>query len=130
MTYQTSDFRGDKDYSIECTGDCVVGDEVAFDRATFSGSFRSAKFAGFERVEGKIIRDSYGRDKQQHTFTILLNVGGEMRIKGRNLYDNGTWRKPWTDEATRKAAQEEKHERGDAARKARDRRREDDGYFF
>ncbi|MEW6314647.1 MAG: hypothetical protein AB1513_11510 [Pseudomonadota bacterium] len=129
MTFQTSTYSGDTEYTINCTGDAVVGDEVRFERATFSGSFRNAKFAGFEMITGKIIRDSYGRDKQQHTFTIALTGGGELRIKGRNLYANGTFRKPWADESIRRQAADEKHARGDAARAARARRIESSTYF-
>jgi hypothetical protein len=44
MAFQTSTYKGDKTYTINATGDCVVGDEVSFERATFSGSFRNAKF--------------------------------------------------------------------------------------
>jgi len=92
---------------------------VRFERATFSGSFRNAKFAGFETVTGKIVKDSYGKDKQQHTFTLALEDGSELRIKGRNLYANGTYRKLWADESRRRAAAEEKHARGDSARAIR-----------
>jgi hypothetical protein len=101
----------------------VVGDEVAFDRATFEGSLRRPRFAGFERVIGRVMRDSYGADKQQHTFTLELADGSKTRIKGRNLYANGVWRKPWVDPKARAAAQDEKHARGGAARKARQARR-------
>lgn len=125
MTYQTSEYRGDAEYYIDCTGDAVVGDDVRFERATFSGSFRSAKFAGFERITGKIIRDSYGGDKQQHTFTLGLEGGGELRIKGRNLYSNTLYRKPWVNESERLAALAEKHHRGSAARTARNARRDE-----
>lgn len=123
MFYQISDFNGDEIYSINCTGDVVVGDEVSFDRATFTGSFRNAKFAGFERITGKIVRDSYGRDKQQHTFTIQLADGSTFCIKGRNLYANGTFRKVWGNESERMMCATEKHARGDAARAARAHRR-------
>jgi len=123
MTFQTSTFSGDDLHTINCTGDAVTGDEVSFERATFSGSFRSAKFAGFERITGRIIKDSYGADKQQHTFTLALANGSTLRIKGRNLYANGVWRKPRADEAARKPALDEKHTRGDQARRARAERR-------
>ena len=115
-------FGGDDEYSIECTGDAVVGDEVRFSRAKFTGSYRKPKFAGYEEVTGKIIKGSYGQDKQQHTFT--LDTGGEkpIRIKGRNVYREGTYRKPWDDESERQAGVDEKHLRGDAARAERDRR--------
>ena len=124
MAYQESTYKGDSVYSIDCAGDCVVGDKVCFERAVFSGSFRSAKLEGFERVEGEISSDSYGAVKQQHTFTITLQNGEKLRIKGRNLYRNGVFRRPWDDEAERKKALVEKHSRGDSARDARDARRE------
>lgn len=98
MAYQISEYNGDNEYSVSCTGDAVTGDEVRFERATFSGSFRNAKFAGFEQITGKIVKDSYGKDKQQHTFTLELADGSKLMIKGRNLYANGTWRKPWENE--------------------------------
>ena len=123
MIYQTSDYIGDADYNIRCTGDAVTGDEVRFERATFTGSFRNAKFAGFERITGTIIKDSYGRDKQQHTFTLLLENGTSLLIKGRNLYANGTYRKPWANESARLAEAEDKHARGDRARAAREFRK-------
>lgn len=119
-----STFRGDATYPIDCTGDAVRGDEVCFDRATFTGSFRNAKFAGFERIEGTIVADSYGAQAQQHTFTIMLVGGGEVRIKGRNLYKNGVFRKAWADEPARVIAANEKHTRGDRARQARKERKE------
>jgi hypothetical protein len=122
MSYETSNYAGDEVYSVRCTGDAVVGDEVRFERATFTGSFRNAKFAGFEQITGKIIKDSYGKDKQQHTFTLALADGTELRIKGRNLYANGTYRRLWADESMRRIAAEEKHLRGDRARAARAQR--------
>lgn len=119
MAYQNSTFAGDEQYSINATGDCCVGDRVAFERATFTGSYRNAKFAGFELVIGEIVADSYGAAKQQHTFTIRLADGSTTRIKGRNLYANGVYRQRWADENARRAALDEKHGRGDAARAAR-----------
>ena len=109
-------------YPITATGDACVGDEVVFFRAVFEGSYRNATFMGYELVEGTITRDSYGADKQQHTFTITLPDGGTTRIKGRNLYRNGLYRKR-RDVVERDAALEEKHERGSAARAEREARR-------
>lgn len=123
MPFFESNYRGDGEFTIDCTGDAVVGDEVRFERATFTGSYCNAKFSGFELVTGKIIRDSYGRDKQQHTFTLELAEGGILTIKGRNLYREGTYRKEWTDESLRHAAADEKHKRGDRARAAREIRK-------
>ncbi len=114
-----SDYMAANGYEIDCTGDCVVGDEIRFDRAIFSGSWRNPKFAGFEQIIGTIVRDSYGTEKQQHTFTIELKNGETTKIKGRNLYRNGVCRKPWADESKRNAALDEKHNRGDRAREAR-----------
>lgn len=124
MAFQTSTYNGDETFTINTTGDCVVGDEVSFERATFTGSFRNAKFAGFELIQGKIVNDSYGRDKQQHTFTIELLDGSKMAIKGRNLYANGTYRKLWVDESQRGLVADEKHARGAKARAAREYRLE------
>lgn len=118
MTYQISTFSGDSEHTICCTGDAVVGDQVAFERATFSGSLRKPKFAGFEMVTGMIVADSYGPEKQQHTFTILRADGTKTLIKGRNLYAQTLMRRPWSDESKRRGAAEEKHGRGDSARSA------------
>lgn len=125
--YQTEDeaveaLRALPGFTEDVTGDACIGDEVAFARATFSGSYRRPRFAGYEIVCGTIIRDSYGSKMQQHTFTIETD-GGEVRIKGRNLYSVLTLAKP-RDEWERRAALAEKHRRGDAARSARERRRE------
>lgn len=117
-------YQGCEAYPIDCTGDVVVGDEVCFDQATFSGSFRRATFAGYERVCGQVLRESYGLHKQQHTFTLRLDDGRTRRIKGRNLYAHGVWRKPWPGEDERAFALTEKHARGDRAREARRMRKE------
>ncbi len=74
---------------------------------------------------GKIIKDSYGKDKQQHTFTLELDDGKMMRIKGRNLYSQGTFRKKWQDESLRHKILDEKHQRGNLARSSRFKRKED-----
>ena len=124
MTYQTSEFSGDAIHTINCTGDACVGDRVSFERATFSGGYRNASFAGFERIEAEIIKESYGAAKQQHTFTLRKDDGSILRIKGRNLYANGLYRKPWIDEAQRRVVLDEKHIRGGAARAARAERKE------
>lgn len=130
MGFQDSEYRGDAEYSICCTGDAVTGDEVRFDRAEFVGSFRKPTFLGFQRITGGIVADSYGADKQQHTFTLLLEDGTNTKIKGRNLYRQGLWRKPWANENARRTATAEKHSRGDIARAARDGRRLESGYAY
>jgi len=85
---------------IDCTGDVVKGDEVCFQRATFTGSFRSAKFAGMETIEGKVIAEAYGDAKGQHTFTIQT-ADKKIRIKGRNLYRETVHRAKWENESDR-----------------------------
>ena len=119
MGYEISTYAGDKLYKLNATGDVCVGDEVCFERATFSGSFRKPTFDGFEKVEGEVVADSYGKQKQQHTFTIRLAAGQTTRIKGRNLYKNGVWRKKWSDEKKRQEILDEKHGRGAQARAER-----------
>ena len=104
---------------INCTGDCCEGDIVAYYNANVSSDL----------LYGRIVHESYGEAKQQHTFTLsLLPEGpygpeqGTARIKGRNLYRHGTWRQEWEDEARRKVAIEGKHQRGEAARKAAEKK--------
>jgi hypothetical protein len=103
-------------YSIECTGDACVGDEIKFLKAEFTGSFRNPKFDGFVEIKGKIIKDSYGSQKQQHTFTVELLDGSKMLIKGRNLYKYKVFRKSWANESERETVLHEKHSRGKNAR--------------
>ena len=110
-------------FTIDCTGDCCIGDVVVFERAVFSGSFIKPKFSHMETIVGEIIKESYGIEKQQHTFTLKLDDGSKMRIKGRNLYRNGILRKQWEDEKKRDELLEEKHNRGEKAREARDIRK-------
>lgn len=100
-------------YDINCTGDCCTGDEIKFFNPAKSGEY----------LFGTIVSDSYGQAKQQHTFTVEVE-GEKMLIKGRNLYKNGTLRKPWSDENKRKQIIEEKHSRGNEARSARKARKE------
>ena len=111
-------------YIIDCTGAAVVGDEVKFERAVFTGTYPNAKFSHEETIEAVVISESYGEKKQQHTFTLLLPNGEKTRIKGRNLYRNGVFRKPWFDESKRVEVLQEKHNRGDAARTERIIRKE------
>lgn len=114
-----------------CTGDVVVSDVIRFTEAVFGGSYRSPRYLGDRVIEALVVRDSYGAGKQQHTFTLSVLAssgidpiapGTVTRRKGRNVYKNGTSRKPWIDETARAAIQAEKHARGDAARAERDRR--------
>lgn len=102
---------------IDCTGNACKGDYVEFERAYFSGTYPKSKFEGMETIQGLIIADSYGKEKQQHTFTIQLDDGSKIRIKGRNLYRNGCQRKEWDNEDERLVILGDKYFRGNVARK-------------
>lgn len=115
-------------YNLECTGDVVAGDSILFEEAVFGGTYRKPTFLGSRRIAAEVLRESYGAKKQQHTFSLrvlwsegkqALEAGAEIRRKGRNLYANGTLRKPWPDESAREARRDEKHTRGNKARKLR-----------
>ena len=125
-----------KKFSVNCTGDCCVGDIVQFEKAVFGGSYRKPKFLYNEQITAEILKDSYGADKQQHTFTIqILAIDGKKEnkkttIKGRNIYRNGTQRIKWINEGARLNSIEEKHGRGDQARKDKfDRKRVNNNYY-
>lgn len=125
------DFNPEDHDWLVCTGDVVVGDTIDFTEAVFGGSHRKPKFLGDRQIIAKVIGDSYGAKKQQHTFTLQvkhsegeqpIGSGKTIRRKGRNVYRNGTHRLRWNDERLRQSVADEKHERGDAARTDRDHR--------
>ncbi|PHT45851.1 hypothetical protein CQW23_15009 [Capsicum baccatum] len=99
----------------------------------FSIASRSATGppCGTRIVAGRIVKESYGAKKQQHTFTVeVLWSKGEkplpplhpLLIKGRNLYRLKTLRQKWDDEAERLKILSEKHARGSVARSNRETR--------
>lgn len=117
---------------IDCTGDACTGDVILFEEGVFGGSRFNPKFLGRRRVVALIEKESYGAERQQHTFSLevlasdgvdALKVGAHIRRKGRNIYRNGTRRQEWPSEADRRVAIRDKHTRGDAARAVRDERR-------
>lgn len=119
------------------TASIVAGDTIRWTEAVFSGgSFgryrRKAAFEGERSIVARVLKESYGAENQQHTFTLEVisaegveapSAGETIRRKGRNIYRSGVERLPWADEAARGRALAEKHARGDAARAARDARR-------
>ena len=120
-------------YEISCTGDVVVGDIIQFKEGVFGGSYRKPTYLGERVIEARVINDSYGECKQQHTFTIEvvassgylpLKAGLKTTRKGRNIYRNGTFRQEWADESVREIACDEKHVRGGIARRERAERRQ------
>ncbi|GKV47675.1 hypothetical protein SLEP1_g54552 [Rubroshorea leprosula] len=131
------DFDDDLSYDVlEESGDACTGDVVMFKQnvyETFNIASRSASGppCGTRTVAGRIIKESYGAAKQQHTFTIeVLWSKGEkplpplhpLLIKGRNLYRLKTLRQRWEDEGKRQKVLMEKHSRGSIARSDREMR--------
>ncbi|XP_050230892.1 zinc finger CCCH domain-containing protein 62-like [Mercurialis annua] len=121
-------------FVMNCKGDACLGDVVMFEQNVyemFNIASRSASgpSLGKRIVVGRIVNDSYGAAKQQHTFTIeVLWSKGErplrplqpLLIKGRNLYRLKTMRQRWEDEDKRRNVLIEKHSRGSLARDARE----------
>ncbi|KAK1279601.1 Zinc finger CCCH domain-containing protein 62 [Acorus gramineus] len=108
---EVMDGGGEKRYPIssfvfDCKGDACTGDVVMFEQNVYdmySIASRSATGppCGTRTVVGRIVKESYGAAKQQHTFTIeVLWSKGEkplppmhpLLIKGRNLYRIKTMR--------------------------------------
>ncbi|KAM3364701.1 hypothetical protein ACQJBY_014830 [Aegilops geniculata] len=124
-------------FCINCKGDVCRGDTVLFKQKVHEKSGkRHSKCMGKRIVAGKVVKESYGKDKQQHTFTIQVfwskGVGKLpplylLLVKGRNLYRMMTFRQAWANEANRLKALEEKHNRGDAARRVRASNRRNSG---
>ncbi|KAG6541432.1 hypothetical protein Mapa_017211 [Marchantia paleacea] len=118
-------------FTINCTGDVCKGDVIKFKRRVYkagSVSRKSAEAIGEHLVVGRVVKESYGEKKQQHTFTVevLWSAGykplppmRQLLVKGRNLYKLRTYRQKWENEGLRKMSLDEKHERGAAARSKR-----------
>ncbi|URE36102.1 zinc finger CCCH domain-containing protein [Musa troglodytarum] len=90
-------------FVVNCKGDACTGDVVMFEQNVyemFSIASRSATGppCGTRLVAGRIVKESYGAAKQQHTFT------------------------RWDDEENRRKVLQEKHARGSSARFSRDNR--------
>ncbi|XP_050382990.1 zinc finger CCCH domain-containing protein 62 [Argentina anserina] len=123
-------------FVLNCKGDACTGDVVMFEQNVyemFDIASRSGRGppCGTRIVAGRIVKESYGAAKQQHTFTIeVLWSKGEkplpplhpLLIKGRNLYRLKTLRQRWEVEGERQKALMEKHLRGSVARSDREAR--------
>lgn len=123
-------------FTHKCNGDICRGDTILFKETVWGGSFRHPTVLGERTNVAVIERDSYGSEKQQHTFTLRiiesegtlpLKAGTITKRKGRNIYKNNPFRLEWIDEPARSIILEEKHKRGERARKARDSRRNQRG---
>lgn len=123
-------------FTLNCKGDACMGDVVVFEQTVyemFSIASRSSVGppCGTRIVAGRIVKESYGAAKQQHTFTVEVLWSKGVRphpplhpllIKGRNLYKSKTMRQRWQDEGERQKILLEKHNRGSIARLNRDSR--------
>ncbi|XP_057969068.1 zinc finger CCCH domain-containing protein 62 isoform X2 [Malania oleifera] len=122
-------------FVINCTGDVCKGDIVLFKQKVyekFDKVKRKGRLIGNRTVAGRVVKESYGAAKQQHTFTVevLWSRGIKklpplfpLLVKGRNLYKLKTFRQHWKNEAERSKVLTEKHKRGRAARLVRARKK-------
>ncbi|KAG4178647.1 hypothetical protein ERO13_A10G056300v2 [Gossypium hirsutum] len=125
---EISNGGGEKKYPlssfvVNCTGDACTGDVVMFEQNVYemfniASQSASGPPCGTRIVVGRIVKESYGSAKQQHTFTIeVLWSKGEkplsplhpLLIKAR-----------WKDEGERQKVLVEKHSRGSLARSDRE----------
>ncbi|XP_060192019.1 zinc finger CCCH domain-containing protein 62 isoform X1 [Lycium barbarum] len=122
-------------FTINCTGDVCKGDVVLFKQKVykkFDKMTRGGEQLGKRTIAGRIVKESYGAAKQQHTFTVevLWSQGVKklpplfpLLVKGRNLYKLKTFRQRWKNEKERLEVLAEKHKRGEAARLIRAKRK-------
>jgi hypothetical protein len=107
----------------------VAGDEIAFEEHVWIGRWaRGVRRSGARRIEARVLRDGFGRDRQQHTFTLRVvaasgteapRPGEELMRKARTLFEAGVRRRPWPDEEARRALVAEQAERAAEARRER-----------
>ncbi|GAB4850014.1 hypothetical protein Ancab_029312 [Ancistrocladus abbreviatus] len=123
-------------FVLNCKGDACMGDVVLFEQNVYEGFNIVSRSAGAppcgkRLVAGRIVKESYGTAKQQHTFTVevLWSKGDKalpplhpLLVKGRNLYRLNTARQNWEDEKERQRVLHEKHSRGQLARSNREAR--------
>lgn len=97
----------DDPYFIPCAGGVVTGDEIRFTETVYEGHFTRPRAKGERSVTAKVIRDSYGPDRLQHTFTLqvidshgydAIRPGDVVLRKGQTIYRNASRRKAWPDE--------------------------------
>ncbi|XP_019420301.1 PREDICTED: zinc finger CCCH domain-containing protein 62-like isoform X1 [Lupinus angustifolius] len=109
-----------------CKGDFVLFRQKVYER--FDKMTRHGRILGNRTIAGRVVKESYGAAKQQHTFTVevLWSSGVKklpplfpLLVKGRNLYRQKTYRQRWKNEADRAIVLSEKHRKGAAARLVR-----------
>ena len=101
MPYHEPTYFGDEDHYIICTEECVPGDNIRFEQATFKKQYGQAKFNGFELITATITKRDYDNHREHYTFTLITEEGHTITIRDKKLYKNETFRKPWTDELER-----------------------------
>jgi len=115
-------------FTIDCTGDVVVGDTILFTETVWRGNYKSPINEGERTIIAEVVKDSYGEKKQQHTFSLKVISSCDfkplrrkiiIRRKGRNVYRNRTMRLLWECKKARTFALNEKHSRGNQARALR-----------
>lgn len=117
-------------YQNNITGDAAEGDKILFIKQIWERKSinRYGKMANvivdYALIEAEILRESYGKDKGQHTFTLKVQNGETMFIKGRNLYAVGVWAKK-RDKKEREEVLADKHARGAKARAKKQTQREE-----
>lgn len=107
----------------------VAGDEIAFEEHVWIGRWaRGVRRSGARRIEARVVRDGFGRDRQRHTFTLLVlaargteapRPGEELLRKARTLFEAGVRRRPWPDEEARRALVAEQAARLEGALRGR-----------
>lgn len=56
---------------VQCIGDACKGDVVLFRQNVYK---KRANIVGKRTVVGRIVKESYGASKQQHTFTVRVTI--------------------------------------------------------
>ncbi|CAI7855954.1 unnamed protein product, partial [Closterium sp. NIES-53] len=88
-------------FCINCTGDVCRKDVVLFRQRIFKGHSKKSKCLGCRMVAGRVVMESYGEKRQQHTFTVevIWSTGlqalppmKQLLVKGRFLYKHKTFR--------------------------------------
>ena len=114
------------------TNSIVAGDVIDYTEPVYKGKYPNGKLIGHRQIKAKVISESYGDKKQQHTFTLeviacigveAIERGKRIQRKGRKIYAGDPKRDKWDDENERDLIADEKHERGREARRQRDKRK-------
>ena len=113
-------------FIIDYTSDVCKGDVDLFKQKVyekFAEVTQHEKVLQSRIVTARVMKESYGVAKQQHTFTVevLWNSGVRklpplfpLLVKARNLYKQKTYRHRWKNKANKVKVLFEKHRRGAA----------------